>query len=93
MHQGVASYSAIGTAAIDVVPDGWHGIAIIIECDGIDGRSCRVGYVNDGVTIDATYLVILLCRISAKTLAATEYGTEDVAADDIHQGAIVFCYV
>ena len=84
MNQGVAIYRTIGTTAIDVVPDGWHGIALIIECDGIDRGCVGVSYVNDGVTVDATHLFIMFSRFSAKTLAATEYGTEDVAADDIH---------
>ena len=90
MHQGIASYRTIGTTAIDVVPDVWHGIAVVIECDGIDGCSRSVGNVNEGIAVDATHLVIMLSRLSAKTLAATEYRTEDIATGDIHQGAEVF---
>ena len=93
MHQGVAVYSAVCTTAIDVVPDVWHGIAVIIESDGIDGCSRSIGNVNDGVAIDATHLVILLSLFSAKTLAATEYRTEDITTDDIHQGAVVCCSI
>ena len=93
MHQGVAVYRTVGTATIDIVPDVWHGIAGIIECDGIGGCSRRIGYVNEGVAVDSAYLVIMLCRLFAKTLAATEYRTEDVTADDIHPGAIVIYYV
>ena len=93
MHQGIASYRTVGTAAIDIVPDVWHGIAVIIECDGIDGCSRSVGNVNEGVAVDATHLVIILSRLFAKTLAATENRTEDVATCDIHQGAEILCIV
>ena len=93
MNQGVAIYRTIGTTAIDVVPDGWHGITIIIECDGIDSGSCSIGNVNEGVAVDATHLFVFWSLIFRQTLATAKYGTEDVATDDVNTRTVIICLI
>ena len=93
MYQGVAIYGTVSTTAIDVAPDVWYGVAVIIEGDGIGGSSRSIGNVNDGIAIDSTYLLIECSLRLRQTLTATIYRTEDVAADDIHQGTILVCTI
>ena len=93
MNQGVAIYRTVGTTAIDVVPDGWHGIAIIIECDGIDSGSRSIGNVDEGVAVDAAHLFVFWGLIFRQTLATAKYGTEDVAADDIYTRIVITCLI
>ena len=93
MHQSVAIYCTIGTAAIDVVPDGWHGITVIIECDGIDCGSRSIGNVDEGVAVDTTHLFVFWGFNFRQTLATAKYGTEDVAADDIYTRIVITCLI
>ena len=93
MYQCVAIYGTVGTAAIDVAPYVRYGFAVIIEGDGIGGSCRSIGNVNDGIAIDSTHLLIGCSLRLRQTLTATIYRTVDVAADDVHQGAILACCI
>ena len=93
MYQGVAVYSAIGTTAIDVVPDGWHGIAIIIDSNGIDSGSCSIGNMDEGVAVDAAYIFVFWSLIFRQPLATAKYGAEDVTTDDVNTRTVIICLI
>ena len=91
MYQGVAINGTVGTAAIDVAPDVRYGVAVIVDGDVLG--EVGIGDMNNGVAIDSAHLLVGCSLRLRQTLAASIYRTEDVATDDVYQGAILLCII
>ena len=78
VYERVAVHRAVGTAAVYVAP--YVGHDVVLVC--IVARFA-VGYVYEGVAVDASDIVILVGVCLLKTLAATIHLAEDSAAGDV----------
>ena len=87
VYQGVAIHGTISTTAIYVVPDEWHHVVLVVDfC-----RSCSIGVydMNDGITVDASHLIIFRGILLLESLTAAEYFAEDIATFQVDEGLVV----
>ena len=87
VYQGVAIHGTIGTTAIYVVPDEWNHVVLVVDfC-----RSCSIGVddMNDGITVDASHLIIFRGILLLESLTAAEYFAEDIATFQVDEGLVV----
>ena len=83
MYERVAVHRAVGTAAVYVAPYVGHDVVLVCIVAWF-----AVGYVYEGVAVDASDIVILVGVCLLKTLTATIHLAEDGAAGDVDERTV-----